>query len=209
MKFYDCKTAPSPRRVRMFMAEKGLAVETVQVDLRAGEHLGAAFRAVNPYCTVPVLVLDDGAKLFSTAGIWRYLEARFPNPPLMGTNPAEQGRVADLQWRIESDFFAAVAETLRNSAPGMKGRAVTGAASVDQIPALAERGRQRVGRFLDAIDGFVGDGPFVAGDRLSVADIDLFIGVEFAKWIKMEMPAGAARARRWHAAMAERPSAKA
>jgi glutathione S-transferase len=209
MKFYDCKTAPSPRRVRMFLAEKGLAIETIQVDLRAGEHLGAAFRAINPYCTVPVLALDDGARLFSTAGIWRYLEARFPDPPLMGASPAEQGRVADLQWRIECDFFLAVAEALRNSAPGMKGRAVTGAASVDQIPALAERGRARVGRFLDGIDDFVGDGPFLAGQRLSVADIDLFIGVEFAKWIKLEMPAGAARARRWHAAMAARPSAAA
>ncbi len=209
MKFYDCKTAPSPRRVRMFLAEKGLAVETIQVDLRNGEHLSEAFRAINPYCTVPVLVLDDGAKLFSTAGIWRYLEAAHPSPPLMGRTPAEMGRVADLQWRIETDFFLAVAEALRNAAPGMKGRAVTGPASVDQIPALAERGRARARRFLEALDGFVGDGPFLAGDALSVADIDLFIGVEFAKWIKMEMPEGAARARRWHAAMAARPSARA
>ena len=96
MKFYDCQTAPSPRRARIFIAEKGVDLETVQVDLRSGEHLNPEFQAINPYCTVPVLELDDGTQLTSTAGIWNYLEAEAPEPALMGTTPQEKGVIADL-----------------------------------------------------------------------------------------------------------------
>jgi glutathione S-transferase len=209
MKFYDCKPAPSPRRARIFMAEKGLTIETVQVDLRNGEHLGDAFKKINPYCTVPVLVTDEGNTLTSTAGIWRYLEAKHPAPALMGRTPAEQGRVADLQWRIEFEGFMAAADALRNSTPGMKGRAVIGPVAYEQIPALAERGRDRLRRFLDGLDALVGDKPFLAGDAYSVADIDAMICVDFAKWVKFDLPAEAARARRWYEAVTARPSAKA
>ena len=116
MKFYDCNMAPSPRRARIFIAEKGLKIETIEVDLR-GEHLSDEFKAINPHCTVPVLDLDDGSRLLSTVGIWHYLEAAYPEPPLMGATPEEKGHIADLQWRIELDGLMAVAEALRNSAP--------------------------------------------------------------------------------------------
>ena len=95
MKFYDCQTAPSPRRVRMFIAEKGLDIETVEVDMRAGEQMGEAYRAINPNCTVPALVLDDGSALLYTAGIRAYLEAIHPEPALLGRTPEDKGRVAD------------------------------------------------------------------------------------------------------------------
>ena len=209
MKFYDCKPAPSPRRVRVFMAEKGIEIPTVQVDLRNGEHLKPEFRMINPHCTVPVLMLDDGARLISTAAIWRYLEETHPEPPLMGRSAKEKALIADTQWRIETEGFGAVAEALRNSTPGMKDRALTGPVPFEQIPALAERGKKRAELFLQLLEFMVGPKPFLCGDAYSVADIDAMITVEFAKWIKLELPPDAVNARRWYASVSSRPSAKA
>ena len=208
MKFFDCKTAPSPRRVRIFIAEKSIAVETILVDLRSKEQLGVEFKTINPHCTVPVLELDDGARLTTTAGIWRYLEATYPNPPLMGETPQQRGIIADLQWHIEMNGFMAMAEFLRNSAPAMKGRALTGPHDYDQIPELADRGKLRVQRFLEEIDQVIGDKPYVAGDRFSVADIDLLVLIDFSAWRKLSLPAGATNARRWYEAVRARPSAQ-
>ena len=208
MKFYDCKTAPSPRRVRIFIAEKGIAIPTVQVDLRNGEHLTPAFRMVNPHCTVPVLELDDGTRLVSTAAIWRYLEETHPEPPLMGVSAKEKALIADTQWRIEMEGFVPAAEALRNSAPGLKDRALTGPVNFPQIPELAERGRKRVQMFLGLLEFMVGDKPFLCGARYSVADIDALIAVDFAKWVKLELPQGAGNARRWYESVSARPSAK-
>jgi glutathione S-transferase len=136
MKFYDCATAPSPRLVRVFIAEKGIDVPVVEVDLRRGEHLAAEFRAINPYCTVPVLELDDGTYLTSTQGCWRYLEETVPEPALLGASAVEKSIVADRVWRIEIDGWQAMTEALRNSAPGMKDRALTGPVDYAQIPEL-------------------------------------------------------------------------
>ena len=208
MKFFDCKTAPSPRRVRIFIAEKSIAVETILVDLRSKEQLGVEFKTINPHCTVPVLELDDGARLTTTAGIWRYLEATYPDPPLMGETPQQRGVIADLQWHIEMNGFMAMAEFLRNSAPALKGRALTGPHDYDQIPELADRGKLRVQRFLEEIDQVIGDKPYVAGDRFSVADIDLLVLIDFSAWRKLSLPAGATNARRWYEAVRARPSAQ-
>ena len=208
MKFFDCKTAPSPRRVRIFIAEKSIAVETILVDLRSKEQLGVEFKTINPHCTVPVLELDDGARLTTTAGIWRYLEATYPDPPLMGETPQQRGVIADLQWHIEMNGFMAMAEFLRNSAPAMKGRALTGPHDYDQIPELADRGKLRVQRFLEEIDQVIGDKPYVAGDRFSVADIDLLVLIDFSAWRKLSLPAGATNARRWYEAIRARQSAQ-
>ena len=208
MKFYDCKMAPSPRRARIFIAEKGLEIETVEVDLGTQEQLTPEFQAINPYCTVPVLELDDGTRLLSSSGIWRYLEAAYPEPPLMGTTPEEKGVIADLQWRIEMDGLMAVGEALRNSAPRMKDRALTGPVNYAQNPALAERGRARVEHFLAGVDDMIGDKPFVAGDTYSIADIDLLVVIDFAKWLKLGLPEGATRARAWHEKVSERASSK-
>ena len=208
MKFFDCKTAPSPRRVRIFIAEKSIAVETILVDLRSKEQLGVEFKTINPHCTVPVLELDDGARLTTTAGIWRYLEATYPDPPLMGETPQQRGVIADLQWHIEMNGFMAMAEFLRNSAPAMKGRALTGPHDYDQIPELADRGKLRVQRFLEEIDQVIGGKPYVAGDLFSVADIDLLVLIDFSAWRKLSLPAGATNARRWYEAIRARPSAQ-
>lgn len=209
MKFYDCATAPSPRRVRIFIAEKGLSdqIETVEVNLREQEQLGEAFRAINPYCTVPVLELDDGTCLLSTAGCCRYLEEAFPEPPLMGRTVEEKAVVADLEWRMEIDGFLAAGESLRNAAKGLKDRALTGPDNYAQIPELAERGRRRLARFMQRLDTILADRDYIAGDAFSIADITAFCTVDFAKWAKVDVPDDTANLQRWYAAVGARPSA--
>ena len=207
MKFYDCSTAPSPRRVRIFIAEKGLDIETIDVDLRSGEQHGEDFQKINPNRTVPVLELDDGTRLLTTDACRAYLEAAYPNPPLMGATPVEKAAVADADYHVVVDGFMAIAECLRNSAKGMAGRALTGPDSYDQIPELAERGRARATRFLDTLDEMIGDQPFVAGDNYSVADIDALIFVDFAKWVKIEPGEQHANLNRWRTSVSARPSA--
>ena len=209
MKFYDCITAPSPRRVRIFAAEKGIELPTVQVDLRNGEHFGEAFRALNPTCTVPVLELDDGTSIYESVAVCRYLEAAHPEPPLFGSTPAEQGVVAMWDHRIETEGFMAAAEMFRNAARGMKDHALAGPDPVAQIPELAERGRMRVGRFFDTLDARLDGREFVAGSTYTVADITALVAVDFINRLKVETPEGCTNLRRWHEAVSARPSATA
>ena len=122
MKFYDCSTAPSPRRVRIFLAEKGISIPTVQVDLRNGEQFSPAFRAINPDCTVPALVLDDGTVIADAVAICGYLEEQHPEPPLIGTTPQERAVVTALNRQIERDGLFAAMDAFRNTAKGLKGR---------------------------------------------------------------------------------------
>jgi len=208
MKFYDCGTAPSPRLVRVFIAEKGIEIPTREIDLRHGEHLSSEFRAINPYCTVPVLELDDGTRLTSTQGCWRYLEETYPDPPLLGTTPAEKAVVADRVWRMETDGWQATTEALRNSAPGLKDRALTGSQSYAQIPELGERGKLRTKRFLAHLNELLAGSAFVAGDRYTAADIMAMVLVDFAGWLRIALPEDAAHARRWYESVSSRPSAK-
>ena len=209
MKLYDCTVAPNPRRVRIFLAEKGIALPTIQVDLRAGEQFTPEFRAINPACTVPVLEFDDGQRIAEVVAICVYFEAIHPDPPLMGIGPQDRAIVAAWQRRAEREGLLAVAEAFRNSTPGLKGRALPGPDNYDQIPALAERGRARVARFFEAIDRALADREFVAGDRYSIADITALVTVDFAGWIKLPIPEACQHLDRWHKAMAARPSATA
>jgi glutathione S-transferase len=209
MKFYDCAIAPSPRRVRIFLAEKGITVPTIQVDLRKGEQFGDAFRAVNPDCTVPVLELDDGTRISDSLAICVYLEQTRPEPPLMGVDAADRAIVAEWQRRAERDGFLAVAEAFRNSTPAFKTRALPGPDDYPQIPALVERGRARTQTFFKVMNARLADRAFVAGERYSIADITTLVAVDFAGWIKLTIPDDCAHLRRWHQAVAARPSAKA
>jgi glutathione S-transferase len=193
----------------MFIAEKGLTddIETVEVNLREQEQLGEAFRAINPFCTVPVLELDDGTRLLSTAGCCRYLEEAYPEPPLMGRTAEEKAVVADMEWRMEIDGFLAAGEALRNAAKRLENRALVGPDDYAQIPELAERGRQRVARFMQTLDTILADRDYVAGAAFSIADITAFCTVDFAKWAKVDVPEDAANLQRWYAAVGARPSA--
>ena len=209
MKLYDCAGAPSPRRVRIFLAEKGITVPTVEVDLRNGEQFTAGFRAINPDCTVPVLQLDDGTCITDVIAICVYFEAVQPHPPLLGGDPQQKAIVAAAERRAERDGFHAVVEAFRNSTPGLKGHALTGPDGYEQIPALAERGRARVKRFFETMEAELADRPFVCGGEYSIADITTLVTIDFAKWIKLAIPDGSVHLRRWYEAVAARPSAKA
>jgi glutathione S-transferase len=203
---YDCATAPSPRRARMLLAEKGIAHETVAVDLRSGEQLGDAFRQVNPQCTVPALRTDEGNVLTDNAAIAAYIEARFPEPPLLGTTPQEKAQIASWNWRIEFEGLLGIAEALRNSSPAMANRALPGPTDYAQIPELARRGVIRVQQFFVMLNEGLAGNEFVAGDRFSIADITAVVAVDFARVIKVKPGEMHPHVVRWRAAMATRPS---
>ncbi len=209
MKLYDCQPAPSPRRVRIFVAEKGIELETVQVDLGAGEQFGDAFRKLNRFCTVPVLELDDGTAISEIWPICQYLEERYPDKPLLGETPEERARIAMWNMRVEHSGLAAVAESFRNRAKGFSGRAVTGVLGVEQIPAMVERGRSRAGHFLGVLDEVLAGRDYVAGPAFSIADITALVMVDFAGWIKLAVPESATNLRGWHERVSARPSAQA
>jgi len=203
---YDCATAPSPRRTRILLAEKGIAHETVNVDLRSNEQLGDAFRKVNPQCTVPALVNDDGLLLTDNAAITAWLEARFPQPPLLGITPEEKAGIASWNWRIEYEGLMAIAEALRNSAPSLVNRALPGAVDYAQIPELAQRGVARAQQFFVMLNDRLADRDFIVTDRFSVADITAVVAVDFARVVKVKLGEQHPHLQRWRAAMALRPA---
>ena len=206
IKLYDCATAPSPRRARVLLAEKGVAHDTVQVDLKTGEQMGDAYRQINPHCTVPALRTGDGLLLTDNAAIAAWLEASFPEPPLLGTTPAEKAEVASWNWRIEFEGLQAIAEALRNGSPAMVNRALPGPVDYAQIPALAERGRARVQLFFATLNERLAGREFIARDRFSIADINAVVAVDFARVVKVKPDDEHSHLQRWRAAMGQRPS---
>lgn len=209
MRFYDCKTAPSPRRVRIFMAEKGIDIETVQVDLGSGEQFADSFREINADCVVPALQLDDGSCLSEVIAICHYLEALYPEPALLGSSDEERARVLMWNSKVEQQGLWAVADAFRNVAKGLKDRAATGPVAYAQIPELAERGRARVLHFYDRINQQLAKQEFLAGEAYSIADISALVVVDFAAWIKLAVPEDAEHLKRWHESVSSRPSAAA
>ncbi len=209
MKLYDCATAPSPRRVRIYLAEKGLDIPVIQVDLASRAQHDDEFLQINPHRTVPVLETDDGARLVSTAGICQYLEQLYPEPPLIGRTALERGQVIDLDSRIEFEGMHAIAEAFRNKARSYANNALTGPHPYAQIPQLVDRGRERVGHFFEWLNEHLAGREFVAGDHYSIADISALVAVDFSAWIKMSPPEGATEIARWHQQVSARPSAKA
>ena len=203
---YDCTTAPSPRRARILLAEKGVAHATVNIDLSKGEQLSESFRAINPACTVPVLQLDDGLLLTDNAAITAYVEARYPDPPLLGRTPQEKAQIASWQWRCEFEGLLTIADALRNSSPAMAGRALPGPVDYVQIPELAQRGLARLQRFFDTLDAELIERDTVAPAGFSIADITAVVAVDFARVVRVKPGEQHANLRRWRAAMALRPA---
>ena len=207
---YDCATAPSPRRARIILAEKGIVHDTVQVDLRSKEQLSDAFRAINPHCTVPALHIKDGTEkglMFTdNASIAAYLEAVYPHPPLMGSTPAEKAEIASWHWRVEFEGFLAVGEALRNSAPAMANRALPGPVDYAQIPALAERGLARAQQFMDMLDQHLAGRTFIAANQFSIADITAAIAIDFARVVRVKPGEQHVNLLRWRENLALRPS---
>ena len=203
---YDCVTAPSPRRARILLAEKGVVHATVQVQLAKGEQLGAAYRAINPLCTVPALLLEDGVVLADNAAITAYLEARFPTPPLLGSTPQEKAQIASWHWRAEFEGLMAIAEALRNSAPAMLNRALPGPVDYPQIPELAQRGLARLQQFFASLDAQLEGQDHVAGGGFSLADITAVVALDFARVVRVKPLEQHSNLRRWREAMALRSS---
>ena len=203
MKLYDGGRAPNPRRVRVFLAEKGVTIPTEQVDLGALAHKAPAFTTINPLQRVPALVLDDGMILTESIAICRYIEALHPEPPLFGTGAKEAAIVEMWQRRVELHLLFPVAHVFRNSHPAMKEM------EVPQVQAWAEANKPRVLEFLTLLDGELKGRRYIAGDRYSVADITGLVSIDFMKPAKLAVPETLGDLKRWHAEVSARPSAQA
>jgi glutathione S-transferase len=206
MIFYDCATAPSPRRARILLAEKGISCETVQIDLRSGEQMSDAYRAINPQCTVPALRTTEGLVLTDNAAIAAYLEASYPHPPMLGITALDKAEIASMNWRMEFEGLMAIAEAMRNSAPAMMNRALPGPVDYAQIPELAARGLQRVQHFMNMLDVHLAGRQFIAADQFSIADITAAVAVDFARVVRVKPSEQHVNLLRWRAGLALRPS---
>lgn len=207
---YSAPGAPSPRRARIFLAEKGIEVPVQNVDLRNGEQFADEFRRRNRCCTVPVLELDDGTCIAESDAICLYFETLHPEPALMGTDARSRALVRSWDRWAEMDGYLAVAEGFRNSFPGFKDRAVPGPHPVAQIEALADRGVQRYRYFLEDLDARLAETPYVALETFSVADITAMVTVDFARRaLEIEPGDNLTHLHRWYAEVSARPSAQA
>ena len=198
LRLYHSAASPNSRRVRIFLAEKGIAIPLAPVDLAKGEQHSDAYRAINPRRVVPTLVLEDGTAIGEVPAIWRYLEEVFPAQPLLGSTPKDKALVAMWERRAELEGFAAVMEGVRNAAERLKGRAIAGPHDYDQIPAK---------NFCADIDTRLAEAPYVAGNTFSAADITALVTVDFStKAMSFSVPGEHAALERWYENVSSRPS---
>jgi glutathione S-transferase len=203
MKLYDGGRAPNPRRVKVFLAEKGITVPIEQVDLGKRAHKSPAYAAINPMQRVPALELDDGTVISESIAICRYFERLNPEPPLFGVGPKDMALVEMWERRLEFHLLAPVSHVFRNSHPAMKEM------EVPQVHAWADANRPRVMDFLALLDRELKGRRYIAGDRYTVADITGMIAVDFMKPAKLAVPDTLNNLKRWHDEVSARPSAKA
>ena len=207
MKLYQSHGSPNSRRVRIYLAEKGISMPIVPVDLAAKEQFSDAYAAINPRRVVPTLVLEDGTAIGEVPAILRYLEEVYPEPPLLVTTPKSKAEIAMWDRRVEMEGFASVMEAVRNAVPGLNNRAIAGPHDYDQIPALVERSKQRVSNFYADFNVRLADVPFVAGDEFSVADITAVVTVDFAtKAAGLPMADEHTALKRWYDSVSTRAS---
>jgi glutathione S-transferase len=208
---YESKASPNSRRVRIFLAEKGIDIPTNAVDLGAKEQFSDAYAAINPRKQVPTLVLRDGTAIGEVPAIWRYVEDAYPGKAaLLGTTPQARALITMWERRAELDGFAAVMEGVRNAVAGLKGRALSGPHAYEQIPELVERSKLRVANFFVDFNERLKTAPFVAGNEYSAADITTLVTIDFAKGgMKMGIPAGFDALQTWYDKISDRPSSKA
>ncbi len=209
MKIYVWGMAPNPRRVQIYLAEKGLKVPIEDAGVPDKAELKPEFLQAHPHRRVPLLVLDDGSQIGEAMAICRYFETLHPEPPLMGGDALDRATVEMWERTAANEGLDAVGEFFRNSRKAFAGRSLSGMPGVlEQIPALVERGKQRLGWFYDKLDRCLADNEFLAGKRFSVADITALCTVDFAKRVGAEPPADKGNLARWHASVSARPSAK-
>lgn len=207
LKLYQSAGSPNSRRIRIYLAEKGICLPTIPVDLGAKEQFSDAYAAINPRRVVPTLLLEDGTSIGEVPAIWRYLEELYPETPLLGVTAKDRALVAMWERRMELEGFAPTMEAVRNAAPGLAGRAIAGPHGYAQIPALVERGKQRVADFHADLEALLSGRPFVAGETFSVADITAGVTIDFAaKALGMPAPDQAKSIARWYGSLSSRPS---
>lgn len=202
MKLYDSKMAPNPRRVRVFLAEKGVDIESVQLDLGKAETRSDGFLAKNPLGGVPVLELDDGTPIAESVAICRYVEELHPTPPLFGTDAKDRAIVEMWQRRVENEVFRNVTGCFQNTHAFFAGR-------IEQVPAYGEVCRKTARARLAWLDRELAERPFVAGDRYTIADITLLCGIDFGRVVDIRIAPEQQHLLRWYEAVSSRPSAKA
>jgi glutathione S-transferase len=207
MKLYTWGPAPNPRRVRMFVAEKGIELQVEDVGERA--ELKPEFLGKSPHRLTPMLELDDGTLIGEAAAICRYLEALHPEPRLFGRDAKEAALIDMWERKAEFEGLQAAAEVFRNTLPAFENRGMGGyQVAIAQIPALIERGKLRMQAFYEKLDQQLSGHDYVVGDALSMADITALCGIDFARRNKLEIPEQCAQVRSWHARISARPSAK-
>jgi glutathione S-transferase len=202
MKLYDGGRAPNPRRVTVFLAEKGIEIERVPVDMGQMGHKSAEVTGLNPLQRLPVLVLDDGTALSESVAICRYLEELHPDPRLMGVDARDRAIVEMWDRRVELHLLASVAAAFRHIHPAMKEW------EVPQVPEWGEANKPKATAFLELLDQELADREFIAGERFTVADITAMISMDFMKPARIERPVHLENLMRWYEAVSARPSAR-
>jgi len=199
MILYEDKRAPNPRRVRIFLAEKSITVETREVDIMAKQHFADDMKTLNPFARVPFLQLDDGQVISETVAICRYFQALHPEPDLFGSGALETARVEMWQRRIELELFYTIAQAFRHSNPYM---------AELEVPQVAEWGQANADRLddiLTIIDQALADREFIVGDNYTIADITALVAIDFMRIIKRKLTDQHPNFMRWHATVSARP----
>ena len=202
MKIYDTRTAPTPRRVRMFLAEKGIDVDYVQVDIQKGENLSPEMRAKNPLGKIPILELDDGTCIAETDAICTYFEALQPDPPLMGKTPVEKGIISMWQRQVELAFMMQVGMCFQHTTGYFKDRMVP-------VPEYGEQAGINAAKYLSILERRLANNEYIAGDHFSIADITAVCAIDFARVVKIRIREDHTHLQRWYNAISQRASAQA
>ena len=203
MRLYNSNLAPNPRRVRIVLAEKGVSIPRVEVDLGKLEHKTPEFAALNPFQTIPILELDDGTRIAELIAICRYIEALWPEPNLFGLTPLEQAMIEMWQRQLELRLLMPIAQVLRHTHPRMAEM------ESPQVPDWAAVNRPRALHAMTIVNETLSDRPFIAGDRFTVADVTGLVALDFAKPARISIPPELLHLNRWHEALKARPSAAA
>ncbi len=202
MKIYDTHTAPTPRRTRIFLAEKSIPMEYVQLDLQKGENMSPEMRVKNPIGKVPVLELDDGTCIAESVAICRYFEELYPEPALMGSTPLEKAQIEMWQRQVEMSLFMQVGMCFQHTTGYFK----------DRMTPIADYGKVAGGiasKYLSVLDRQLAESEFIAGENYSIADITALCAIDFARVVKIKMTEEQTNLQRWYEAVSSRSSAKA
>lgn len=200
MKFYTYDPAPNPQRVQMCIDYKGIELETIHIDMMKAEQLGEDYRRINPACTLPALLLDSGELLTEVPSICTYLEDMFPQKPLFGQSAEERAKIVGWSHKLYVSLFQPLADVFRNGNPHFKGRALPGPLDLEQIPALVERGKERLANMWPQVDAHLADSQFMVGEHFSFADIELLAVTGFADgMVRQPVPESCSNITAWKA----------